>query len=194
MPDFGLNDDGSSLFDPGFQIGADGNLTITSPNTGNTDPSGGSVFTLPDGTQVDLSGSGDNVNYNPSIPDGTLAGGSSGNDWASAFLKMLGFGSGGGNTAGGLATILSLLGIGGSALLGSNASKQGAADISAAVTGANNAATNVFSQQGALYKPYYDAGVSAVNRMAGQAPSNLAGNFNPLGTGRGIKLGTLAGQ
>lgn len=190
MPDYGLNDDGTSLFDPGFQIGADGGVTITNPNT---DPTGGGQFQLPDGTTVDLTGSGDYVNNNPGMGDGSVGGGG-GMNWNSVLSKLFGFGSGGGNTSNGLATLLSLLGIGGAAYLGHNSAQQGAADIGNAVTAANNAATNVFQQQGALYKPYYDAGVSAVNRMSGQAPSNLAGNFNPLGTGRGIRLGNLTGH
>ena len=196
MPDYGLNQDGSSLFDPGFTFNPPptdfGPTNPFDPNAGSVvydpgpwDPSGGSTVPgiVPGPfNQPDLG-----------IPSGSDGSGG-GIDWGAALAKILGFGGSGGGGSNALMTLLSLLGIGGGAYLAHGASQDAAKQIQQSVTDANSAATKVFQDQGSLYKPYYDAGVAATDRLASMPYSNLAANYQPLGTGRGIRLGALTGH
>lgn len=129
-----------------------------------------------------------------SVPQLNIGGGKGGNSNSSLLGQVLKlFGLDGGN-GGGLLPLLSMLGIGAGAYLNRSASQDAAKQMSDAVNGANNRATQIFADQGALYKPYYDMGTAAIDKLRNTPQSNLAGNFVPLGTGRGIVPGTPGGN
>lgn len=142
--------------------------------------------------------------FNPASPEyGNLAidwegtpmpqlniGGGKGSNNSSVLGQVLKlFGLDGGN-GGSLLPLLSLLGIGAGAYLNHSASQDAAKQIGDAVNAANDRATKIFADQGALYKPYYDMGTAAIDKLRNMPQQNLAGNFVPLGTGRGIVPGT----
>lgn len=115
------------------------------------------------------------------------------------FLNSIGLGGSGGGSGGGggidiSRLIAAALGIG-SGVMSHNATQHATDQAVAALQSANTQATNILNGTNAAYRPYADLGNQAAGRlMAMPADQSIAGNFNPLGSGRGIKLGTLAGH
>ena len=138
----------------------------------------------------------------PTSPDGTLtpgqiaglgsSGGGSGGGINLANL-LRSFGLGGNNASGGGVDWGSLLGLAGLIGGGINANNK-TADATKYMTDAANKAneqvTGVLGNASKNYDPYTAAGTSAIGRMQNQPPSNLAGNFRPLGSG--VALGAMA--
>lgn len=211
MDDFGLNPDGSSLFDVGLGSGyfdQSGGDTSFAPNPvtfgpdpnfgigGNYDPSGGSI--IPDLT--DVNPGADIVQQY--VANGT-AGDSGGSGWASV-LRALGIGGGsGGSGSGGIpwGQILSAILTGGGGLYARNQANRATEQTVAAINAANDKITGILGNGNSLYRPYADLGAQAAGKLAQLGPSTLAsqfgpiaGQFQPLGTGRGIRLGDLSGR
>lgn len=126
-------------------------------------------------------------------------GGGGGSNIISQLAKFLGFGQNN-SGLGNLWPILSLLGIGAGAYLNHSASRDAAKQMSDAINSANDKVTGILGNASTLYRPYADLGTSAVAKLQAMPASNIAAQFRPLGTGRGIvsapnmTLGQLAGR
>lgn len=129
-------------------------------------------------------------------------GGDSGSwgSWLSGISRLFGGGTGpGGGTGGGGGNLLSLL-----ALLGGGINQTiNTDDATDAMLRGNQAAEDVIREQigrsGEPFQPYTTAGADAVSRLSAMPDSALAdkygplaNRYKPLGSGRGIALGTLA--
>lgn len=139
----------------------------------------------------------------PNSPGGTLtpaqiaalgsgalgAGTSGGSNPLAGILRSLGLTSGkDGSTDWG--SILGMLGILGGAYTANQSTKSGTDAMVNAANSANDQVKSILGGAGAGYNPYIQAGQSALTTMQNQPPSNLAGNFKPLGSG--LSLGALA--
>jgi uncharacterized spore protein YtfJ len=133
----------------------------------------------------------------PNAINAALAAGGSGGGNSSvlaSLAKLLGFGGGSGGGNSWLPALLSMLGIGAGAYLNHSASTDAARQITDSINAANDKVTGILQGNNALFQPYMDIGKQGVAALSAMPNSNIAGNFNPLGTGRGIKLGALAGR
>lgn len=103
----------------------------------------------------------------------------------SKLLKALGLAGGAGGSGTSLDAILPILAMlaGGYNLNNkNNANSEAAAKIQAAADKANEQATGLIGGARENYKPYMDAGVSAVGQLSGMVgKNNLAGLFGPVG-------------
>lgn len=127
------------------------------------------------------------------------SGGGGGSSALSALAKFFGFGGSGGSGGGAswLPALLSMLGIGAGAYLNHSASTDAAKQISDSVNAANDKVTGILGGSSGLFQPYADLGKQGVAALSAMPNSNIAGNFRPLGVGRGLSsttLGQLAGR
>lgn len=100
------------------------------------------------------------------------------------FLRLLGLGGGGGGLLGGLGGLAGLLGLGGTIFGGLNAkeaTKDAQARMDKAVLEANDTVRGILGGAGDVYKPYTEAGTSALARLSALPPSDLASKFAPIG-------------
>jgi hypothetical protein len=115
-----------------------------------------------------------------------------GTDMLSQILRSLGLQGSTGNTnwmgvLGALAPLLA----GGLSYGATNRATQQTVD---AIKNAENTISGVYKANSGLYTPFINAGPGAIQGLQGMVGSNLASHFSPLGTGRGITLGQLAGH
>jgi len=134
------------------------------------------------------------------VSDWTMPGGGGG-DWSSilgSLGKLFGGSGGGGGGAGGLGGLLTgLLGLGGTVYGGinnKNATEEAQARMEKAVAEANESTRSILGGAGDAYKPYSEAGASALSRLSGMAPSNLAAGFGPVGQASNLAAGIRPGQ
>lgn len=109
--------------------------------------------------------------------------------------RLLGGNTGGNGSGINLAQLLPLLGLG--AGITSGITSSGATrEATDAMLRANQQAADLIRGRmegaDAPFKPYQDAGTSALARMQAMPASDLASRFRPLGSGRGMTLGQLA--
>jgi hypothetical protein len=118
-------------------------------------------------------------------------------------LRALGIGGRGGSDPNGgdiLGGLLPLLGIIGGGISSNNATRQASHQMMDAANNANTQVKEILGGAGAGYKPFTDAGAGALSQFQNRAPSNLsagvkpiapqsnlAGGFNPLGSGRSLR-------
>lgn len=117
---------------------------------------------------------------------------SGGGNILSQILHSLGFTNGSGN-----ANWMSILGALAPFLAGgltSHATNQATQQTMAAINNAEGKVTDVYNQNRGAFTPFVNAGPGAISGLQGMVGSNLASQFSPLGTGRGITLGQLAGK
>ncbi len=88
--------------------------------------------------------------------------------------------------------LLPLLASVGGGLYGMHQTNKAADQMQQGITNSNKILTDAMGGMKDQFKPYQDAGLSALAKMQAQPPSNLAGNFNPLGSGRGMNLLQMA--
>jgi hypothetical protein len=91
------------------------------------------------------------------------------------------------NSLGGLGGILPLLLAAGSGLMGRQATQQATQQTVQGINNASDQANKLITGAQANYNPYMQAGGTALSKLANAAPSNIAGMFKPLGTGRYVK-------
>lgn len=96
--------------------------------------------------------------------------------------------SGGVNLAGVAGLLSPLLG----GIASYRATNNAANSLNAGIGNANAAAQSAFDGAANNFTPYRQAGQTALATLSGQAPSNLASQFGPLGSGRGIPLSMVA--
>jgi len=130
----------------------------------------------------------------------SLFGGANGLDYGkyiSGLGKLFGGGGGGGGGLDGLLQslggITGLLGLGGTIYGGinsKNATEEAQARMEKAVSEANDSTRSILGGAGDAYKPYQEAGQSALARIAAMQPSNLAGQFGA--TGQQSNLASMA--
>lgn len=116
---------------------------------------------------------------NQSLWDAKSGGSDSG--FLSQLAKALGLGP---NSS--LPMLLSALGIGAGGYMNSKATSKATGQMTDAVKQANAAITQILGGAQGAYKPYTDLGPVATQRLLNAPQSNLAGQFGPLGSGKGI--------
>lgn len=146
---------GGSLFGPDFWEGGDWG----GDNGGAT---GGGSLAGPDGG-FDL---------------GRLFGGA-GNSLGSLLRGITGGGGAGGGSL--LSSLLPLLGLIGGGINTNNATNRASEQLQGAARQAQDDARGLIGGARDDFKPYQAAGVDALARMQAQPPSNLAGNYSPIG-------------
>ena len=129
-----------------------------------------------------------------SMPNGRGGGSGGGGGALSGLGKLLGLGQGGD-----MSGLLGLLGSIGGGLLNYNATNKASDQLQQGIKDSNKVITDTLSGNNALYEPWRQAGLTALDKFQNQAPSNLAagfgplaGNYNSLGSGKGIKLSKMA--
>lgn len=118
-------------------------------------------------------------------------GGSSGSSLASMASRLFSGGSEGGGM-GGLMSLLPLLASVYGGINSRNAAEDGARQLQEGADKANDEARGLIGGAAAGYKPYMDAGTGALAKLQSMAPSNLAAQFRPIGSGRGLNLSQIA--
>lgn len=124
-------------------------------------------------------------------------GGGGGLSSLSSLAKMFGLTNKDGSLN--LGSLLPLLaGVGGS-IYGISQNNKATNQVLGGINNANKIVTDTLGGNKALYQPYIDAGQSAMQKMQNAAPSNiaaqfgpLAGNYQALGSGRGLTLGKMS--
>lgn len=111
-------------------------------------------------------------------------GGGGGASGISSILRSLGLSNadGSANPLGWLSILAPLLG----GALGYNAVNRAGDQMSSAVTDANDFLKTQFGNSAAAFAPFVDLGKTGAARLGALPPSNLAGSFGPLGSGRGV--------
>lgn len=97
---------------------------------------------------------------------------------------------GGGNPLGSLSSLGSLLpylALLGGSLYGNSQTNKATDQAVGAINSASDQVKQILGGAQANYQPYMNAGTTALSKLANAAPSNIAGQFKPLGTGRGIR-------
>src|SRR5665213_3880298 len=99
-----------------------------------------------------------------------------------------------------LSSLLPMLAVGASGLMNRNAVNAGTAQTVAGLHDASAQATNLINGSGGTggaagnYTPYIQSGQSALSTLAGMGNSNIAGNFQPLGSGKALSQAPAAGR
>jgi hypothetical protein len=130
--------------------------------------------------------------FNAGLGDPSDPSGGGGGSTLSSLARLLTGGSGGGSALGALGQLLPFLATLGGGLMSRNATQDATHQVQDSLANANNQVTSLLGGAGSGFKPYQDAGLSALGKMQAFPQSNLAGNFKPLGSGRGINLAQLA--
>lgn len=89
--------------------------------------------------------------------------------------------------------LLSMLGVGGGALMGLHATNKATDQMQGGITKASDLITKMLGESSGAFKPFTDMGAAGAARLSALPQSNLAaqfgplaGSFGPLGNGRGI--------
>lgn len=93
-----------------------------------------------------------------------------------------------------LGSLLPLLGMLGGGIYGINQQGKATNQMQDAIAKSNDIITQQLGGSSKLYDPYRTAGLDALTKIQNLPPSNLAGNFKPLGSGRGMTLSQLSGR
>lgn len=72
-----------------------------------------------------------------------------------------------------------------------NATQDASRQIQESVTSANTQARDVLGGAAANFTPYMDAGKSALGKLSNMPPSDLASQYKPIGSGRGLNLAQI---
>jgi hypothetical protein len=144
-----------------------------------TDPNG---FTPQDYTDL-INQSGEGLNPDGSYNFGGGGGGSS-NPLQGLIRSLTG-------SNGGLSALLPFLAMGAGGLLSRNATNDATHQVQESLANANKQVTDILGGAGAMYKPYQDAGLQGLAGMQAFPKSNLAGNFNAIGSGKGLSLAQM---
>jgi len=167
------------------------------------DPGGGGDFGVPDFSGLDQStidtlnsigygqDTGDSIlgglgpilnGIGGSLSGGGMSGGSSGSSQGGGLKPGASGGSGFS-----LASLLPLLASIGGGLYGANQTGHAADQAVAGINAASQDARNTIGAAQANYAPYIAQGQQSLANIANRAPSNIAGMFQPLGSGRAIR-------
>jgi hypothetical protein len=87
-----------------------------------------------------------------------------------------------------LAQALNALGAVGGAFISRNATNDATQQAVGAINSASDQVKQILGGAQANYTPYMQAGTTALAKLANAAPSNIAGMFGPLGSGRGLQM------
>lgn len=179
LPDWDLPGNGGTPGAPGIPWTGEGDTT--DPTTGLPAPGPGSPgdpgsATGPGGLPAWLTNLGPQILRMLGLGGGTGAGGAGG-------------GAGG---AGGLMNLLAMIAGGAGGFGAYNATQEGRQAMLDSNTRAEEFVRGQLGAGDERMRPYTDIGREAVWNLNAMGPSPLAGRYQPLNTGRGIKLGQLA--
>jgi hypothetical protein len=195
--DFDFGDIGSN-YDPNLDTGIPGGYDV------NLDPNPSGAYdprldpNLPPG-QYDprldpgVPAPGNSYGGGGSVPMAPSGGGGSNGGIASQLARMLGLGGGANDQSGGMAGILGLL----ASLYGAHTQSQATAEATRiAQEGLANASAQASSTIGgaqANFNPFINAGAKAAGNISSMPLSALAGDYKPIGSGKGLNLRQIVG-
>jgi hypothetical protein len=110
---------------------------------------------------------------------------------AQQLVRALTGGGGDGSAGSILSALLPLLGLGYGAYTQSHASSEAARLAQEGLAHASDQASSILGGAQANFSPYMDAGKAAVGRIGSMPLSNLAANYRPLGSGKGMNLSQI---
>lgn len=172
-PDFGTMDPGIDLSGIGSDI-----APLITGNDPNTDSMGNPTT------------GGDIPSFNTDPSGNPLSGSSP--SMLNSLASLLTGHSGASGALGGLGALLPMLASIYGGVQSRNATQDATHQVQQSLADANTTITGLLGGAGSMYKPYQDAGTAALAKLSALPPSNIAGQFKPIGSGRGLSLAQIA--
>lgn len=122
---------------------------------------------------------------------GSGAGGGSSGGMLQQIIHALTGSNGGGSAMGALGALAPFLASLYGGIQSHNATQDATHQIQQSLSNANDQVSSLLGGAQATYKPYMDAGLGALAKLQAMQPSNLAGNFKPIGSGKGLNLSQI---